>query len=277
MFEMKQNRMTDIDQYLKRLYLSNPLREPVIRTAIDTMRLPAGSYGLDAGCGIGLYTLLLAEAAGPAGHIIGLDTTKEFLVKARSLASKSVLEDRISFKEGDASRLPFDENSFDWVCSMDFVGVVRLDPVLLLKELARVVKPGGIVFILIWSSQMLLPGYPMLEAQLNATASGIAPFATGMKPDLHFMRALGWFHRAGLIEPTVRTFVSDIYAPLSSEMRNALIELFQMRWGEAHADVAPEDWAEYQRLCRADSPDFILNVPEYYAFFTYSLFCGNVV
>lgn len=277
MQKMGTNGIFDIDQYLRRLYLSHPLREPVIKTVIEAMRIPSGSSGLDAGCGIGLYTLLLAEAVGPAGHIIGLDTTKEFLAMARSLASKSGPGDKISFKEGDASRLPFDENIFDWACSMDFVGCVRQEPVLLLKELARLVKPGGIVFIIIWSSQMLLPGYPMLEARLNATSSGIAPFETAMKPELHFMRALGWFRRAGLIEPTVRTFVSDIRAPLSSEMRNALTELFQMRWGKTNLEVSPEDWAEYQRLCRVDSPDFILNVPEYYAFLTYSLFCGNVI
>lgn len=116
----------------------------------------------------------------------------------------------------------------------------------------------------------------MLEARLNATSAGIAPFEKAMNPQFHFMRALGWFSRAGLMESTVRTFVSDISAPLSPEMRNALTELFEMRWGEAHFEATPEDWAEYQRLCLADSPDFILNLPEYYALITYSMFCGKV-
>jgi len=239
------------------------------------LRLPPESHGLDAGCGIGLYTQLLAEAVA-TGHITGLDTTEEFLERARLTASKSGLGDSISFMKGDASDLSFDDNSFDWTCSMDFVGCVRQDPVPLLKELARVVRPGGTVFILIWSSQMLLPGYPMLEARLNATSAGIAPFETAMNPQFHFMRALGWFSRAGLIEPTVRTLVSDIHPPLSSEMRIALTELFEMRWGEAYSEVAPGDWAQYQRLCQADSTEFILNVPEYYAFIAYSLFCGKV-
>lgn len=271
------NNGNETDQYLRKLYLSNPLREPVIRTAIEAMRLSPGSHGLDAGCGIGLYTLLLAEAVGPVGRVMGLDKTKEFLTEARLLASKSGLEERALFKEGDAGRLPFDENTFDWACSMDFVGYAPQEPVLLLKELARVVKPGGAVFILLWSSQTLLPGYPMLEARLNATSAGIAPFDTTMKPESHFMRAMGWFRKAGLTKLDVRTYVSDIHTPLTPEIKLALTELFQMRWGEAHSEVAPEDWAEYQRLCRADSPDFILNDPEYYAFFTYSLFSGNVV
>lgn len=74
--------MGNLDQYLRRLVLSHPLREPVIRTAIEALRLPPESHGLDAGCGIGLYTQLLAEAV-PTGHIMGLDTTGEFLEIAR--------------------------------------------------------------------------------------------------------------------------------------------------------------------------------------------------
>ncbi len=42
--------------------------------------------GLDAGCGIGHHTLLLAEAVAPAGHVTGLDLSPEFLVHAREIA-----------------------------------------------------------------------------------------------------------------------------------------------------------------------------------------------
>ena len=274
---MKNNLVLTTDEYVKRLYLSNPLRESIISTAINELGLSSGSYGLDTGCGIGLYTLLLAEAVGFNGHVVGIDTTEEFLKKAYTLASDKSLENRVTFMKADAGKLPFHDNTFDWAGSMDFIGYGNQDPTSLLREVARVVKPGGMVFILIWSSQMLLPGYPFLEARLNATSSGVAPFKTTMPPELHFMRALGWFRRAGFTEPTVRTFASDIRAPLTSEMRIALSQLFEMRWEEAHLEVSPEDWTEYQRLCNADSPDFILNVPDYCAFITYSLFYGKVV
>jgi hypothetical protein len=49
-----------------------------------------------------------------------------------------------------------------------------------------------------------------------------------------------------------------------------------MFWRNAEPEVTPEDWAEFQRLCQPESPDFILNVPDYYAFITYSLFYGKV-
>ena len=221
--------------------------------------------------------MLLAEATGPGGHVTGLDITTEYLEKAVSLASKSSIGKQVLFQEGDASKLPFAKNTFDWACSMDFAGYAPLDPVILLTEMGRVVKPGGRIFIIVWSSQMLLPGFPMLEARLNATSSGIAPFNTAMNPESHIMRALGWFRRAGLIEPEARTFVTDICPPLNPKIRSALTDLFQMRWQEAHSEVSQEDWAQYQRLCSADSPYFILDVPEYYAFFTYSLFSGRVV
>ena len=121
--------MSDVEKYLKRLELSNILREPVIRNVIDSLQLLTGSKGLDAGCGTGLYTLMLAEAAGISGHVTGLDIEEEFLAKGRSLALQSDLADRVSFTRGDVSKLPFDENIFDWAFSMDLVGVLQTNPV----------------------------------------------------------------------------------------------------------------------------------------------------
>ena len=266
----------DPDTYAHRLYLSNFLREPVIRSAIQALQLPLGSRGLDAGCGIGSHTLLLAEAVAPTGHVTGLDLSSEFLVHARESAKKFSLPEYVSFQEGDISNLPFDDDTFDWVWSVDCAGYPVAELLSLLKELARVVKPGGSVVILGWSSQQLLPGYPLLEARLNATCSGIAPFVLGKNPELHFLRAVAWFRDAGLEEPTAQTFVGDVYAPLSDDIRNALMSLFQMLWVEPQAEDAQKDWAEYQRLCQPESPDFILNLPDYYAFFTYSMFHGKV-
>jgi ubiquinone/menaquinone biosynthesis C-methylase UbiE len=271
------NQVPNMDTYAHKLYLSDFLREPVIRAAIQALQLPSGSCGLDAGCGIGSHTLLLAEAAGPGGHVIGLDLSPELLVHARENAKKSRLLEHVSFLEGNVKKLPFGSDTFDWVWSVDCVGYAPLEPLPLLKELARVVKPGGSVAILGWSSQQLLPGYPLLEARLNATSLGIAPFVKGKRPELHFLRALGWFHDAGLKEPTAQTFAGDVHAPLSGAIRSALMSLFQMRWGKPQSEVTWGDWAEYQRLCQPESPDFILNLPDYYAFFTYSMFRGRVV
>jgi hypothetical protein len=137
-----------------------------------------------------------------------------------------------------------------------------------------VVKPGGIVAIMAWSSERLLPGYPLLESRLGATTAGIAPFIQGKKPELHFLRALGWFHELGMKGARGKTFAGSFHAPLDKEISNALISLFDMRWPGVSAELSGEDLAEYQRLCLSDSPDFILNLPDYYALFTYTVFWG---
>ena len=104
--------MTDTDAYLQRLEESNPLREPLLRSVVQALRLPVGSRGLDAGCGIGLQALLLAEAVGPAGHVTGLDLSPAFIRYAEKVVKTAGLSDRISFREGDLNKLPFDDDSF---------------------------------------------------------------------------------------------------------------------------------------------------------------------
>jgi ubiquinone/menaquinone biosynthesis C-methylase UbiE len=250
---------------------------PAIRSAIRALQLPPGSRGLDAGCGVGTHTLWLAEAVSPGGHVTGIDISRECLARAEEIASKSGLVQQASFQYGDMNDLPFDDGAFDWVWNVDTLWpVAGKDPRPLVNELARVVRPGGTIAILFWSSQRLLPGYPLLEARLNATLAANFPYTDGVKPALHILRALGWLQEIGLEEPQVRTFVADVQAPLDNAARNALTASFRMFWRKAESEITPEDWAEFQRLCQPESPDFILNLPDYYAFITYSLFCGRV-
>ncbi len=265
----------DTDSYMNSLPVANLLRESTLRAVIETLQLPSGSHGLDAGCGIGLQCLLLAEAVGSIGHITGLDVSTELLSRGEEIVKGVGLSGQISFQEGDIANIPFDNNTFDWGWSADFIGYGPWEPLPLLKELVRVVKPGGIVAISGWSSETLLPGYPRLEARLKSTSGGIAPFVHGNKPETHFIRALSWFREIGLKEPQAKVFADSFYAPLSRGIRNALERLLDMRWQDAELELSPNDQTEFQRLCKPNSPDFILNLSDYYAFFTQTLFWGK--
>jgi demethylmenaquinone methyltransferase/2-methoxy-6-polyprenyl-1,4-benzoquinol methylase len=268
--------MTELERFVELAYQFHHLREPILRSSIQALQLPSGSQGLDAGCGIGLQSMMLADVVGPKGQITGLDLSPEYLTYGRDLVNKAGLSERVLFREGDVNKLPFDDDCFDWAWSMDCVGYAPIDPLPLICELARVVKPGGSVAILAWSAEKLLPGYPVLEARLNATTAGISPFVKGKQPEMHFSRALGWFRDAGLRKSTSRTFVADAHAPLTDDLRSTLLALFQMRWPGVESELTQEDWTEFQRVCLPESPDFILDHPDYYAFFTYSMFQGKV-
>lgn len=268
--------MATVNIYIQRALEANVLREPVLRAIIRALQLPAGSRGLDAGCGIGLQAALLAKAIGPQGHVTGLDILPDLLAFGADLVLKMGFSERITFCAGDVSCLPSQDNIFDWVWSADCIGYPAGDLTPIMKELARVVKPGGYIILLGWSSQQLLPGYPLLEARLNATCSAYNPFLKGKSPQSNFMRAAGCFHSLGLEDVKIETFAGDVQAPLNSKERTALISLFEMLWGEPQSEVSPEDWADYKRLCTPQSPDFILDIPDYYAFFTYSIFRGRL-
>ncbi len=266
----------DTQTYMKHLQAANPLRESTIREIIKALQLPSRSNGLDVGCGIGLQCLLLVEALGSFGHVTGMDMNSEFLERGREIVKGAGLSEQISFEEGDIANLPFDDNSFDWVWSSDCVGYGPWEPLPLMQEMARVVNPGGIVAFAAWSSQMFLPGYPLLEARLGATSVGLAPFVPGKDPNKHFLRALSWFREIGFSDPKAEVFSKSISSPQNDEMRNSMIYLFESRWHEVESELEPEDRAEFQRLCSPDSPDFILDHPDYYGFFTYSMFWGKV-
>jgi ubiquinone/menaquinone biosynthesis C-methylase UbiE len=269
--------VNDPTEYMERmLRITDPLVAPLNRSAIQALALPKGSHGLDAGCGVGLQIPLLAEAVGPEGHVTCLDLLPDFLAHAENLATELGLKDQISLRQGDFNDLPFEDDTFDWLWSASAAGYGAGQPLDQLRELARVVRPGGAVALFIYTSQALIPGYPLLEARLNATATGIAPFAVDTPPENHWGRAIGWFRAAGLKDAMAQTFVCEAQAPLSDQVRAALAALIEMRWGGAESEVDSETWGQYQRLCSADSPDFILDAPDYYGFFTVTLFHGQI-
>jgi demethylmenaquinone methyltransferase/2-methoxy-6-polyprenyl-1,4-benzoquinol methylase len=132
------------------------------------------------------------------------------------------------------------------------------------------------VAILGWTSQRILPGYSLLEDRLNADCSRAAPYYRGQEPRNHFMRSIQGFCDVGLKDPNARSFLGEVRGPLDDETRRALISLMDMLWQDPPVGLSREEMAQYRRIRRADSEDFILGCPEYYAFFTYTMFHGTV-
>lgn len=262
--------------YIQNLQETNCLSEPVYRSAIQALQLPLASRGLDLGCGIGLQSILLAEAVGPQGQVTAVDIDTEQLAYGKGLRVKAGYPENITFAAADMHWLPFRRVSFDWAWSADCVGYPSGDLIPLLSELKRVLAPGGSIILLVWSSQNFLPGYPFLEAWLNANCSSYVPYLEKAPPANQYLNALRWFEELGLEEVSAQTFVGDVRAPLNQEERIALESLLRMLWQAPAEGERLKQWQEYLRLSTQGSPDFILDQPGYYAFFTYTMFRGKV-
>jgi demethylmenaquinone methyltransferase/2-methoxy-6-polyprenyl-1,4-benzoquinol methylase len=106
------------------------------RRAARATGLTPGGSALDVACGSGKLTAELARLAGQRGKVVGLDFSPQMLEVARRD------HPGIEFLEGDALNLPFENATFD-ALTIAF-GLRNLaDPVRGLREMKRVVKPGG--------------------------------------------------------------------------------------------------------------------------------------
>ncbi len=251
-------------------------RLPVMEKAVSLLDLKPGSRGLEVGCGAGTVTLVLARTVGPDGHVTGLDQDADLLTLSRARAREEGLSTRIALEKGDMKALPWEAGAFDWLVSVDCAGYApTVEPRPLVRELARVLKPGGIMGLAAWSSQMILPGYPALEARLNATPAGIAPFSLDRPPEDHFLRALGWFKEAGLVDLETVTLAGQCRAPLAEMEKAGLAALLAMRWPGAEKELPPGLATLFRELTDPGSKGYILDKPDYQAFFTYTLFWGR--
>ncbi|MBA3074909.1 MAG: methyltransferase domain-containing protein [Anaerolineae bacterium] len=257
---------------IQRLLEMDEIRSPIMKRIIDSLKLPVASCGLDVGCGIGLQSRILAEKVGLGGKITSLDLNSEILETAASLTIKANLGSQIDFRQGSFTDLPFEDQKFDWIWSADCVGYPTGDLDVVLPELSRVVKRNGSVFISAWSSQRILPGYPLLENRLNADYSAYNPYLQGKLPENHFLNMQYWFEKFGLEQVSVNTFSMDLQAPLTPLEQKALASLFEMLWERPVSSTSSQEWKDFDRLCKLESAEFLPARQDYYGFFTYTLF-----
>lgn len=126
------------------------------KDVMKRMNVAKGAKALDVCCGTGDWAIALAEAAGSTGEIIGLDFSQNMLSIADE-KNKSLQYNQLSFIQGNAMELPYADNSFDYV-TIGF-GLRNVpDYMTVLKEMYRVIKPGGKV-VCLETSQPTMIGF----------------------------------------------------------------------------------------------------------------------
>lgn len=109
---------------------------------IRDLHLTPGSLVIDAGCGPGLWTPLLAEAIGPTGYIVGVDISLEALVTAQRRCQQSGYRHQVQYKRASLEQLPLDHGTADTIFSAN-VSQYLEDPVGTFAAMSRYLVQGG--------------------------------------------------------------------------------------------------------------------------------------
>lgn len=156
-----------------------------------------GARVLDVACGTGALTLAVAERVGPGGSVVGLDVNPEMLAVARRKPWP------VEWIEGRAEALPLPDRSFDAVVSQ-FGFMFFEDRPAALREMMRVLRPGGRLAVAVCDAVRNSPGYAAFSELLDrlfGTPIGDAfraPFVLG-DPE----RLLGICRGAGIADAKV--------------------------------------------------------------------------
>ena len=113
---------------------------------LEEAEIQSGESVLEVGCGTGVLCRWLARKTDSNNLVTGMDVNAFFLREAAEIARREGLEGTVSFREGSAESLPFEDNSFDVTFSSTVIQRVNAD--LMLPEMVRVTRPGGRVAVL---------------------------------------------------------------------------------------------------------------------------------
>lgn len=161
--------------------------------------LQPGMRLIDCGCGPGSITVDLAETVAP-GAVVGIDIRADALEHGRQLTRERGVAN-VDFQEASIFQLPYPDGSFDaaWACAV----IQHLDaPLDALREMRRVLKPGGVVGIVDGSSPVTFryPTSPLLELWDGLRGRQLDPGAARRRPALELralLREAGFARTAG--------------------------------------------------------------------------------
>jgi ubiquinone/menaquinone biosynthesis C-methylase UbiE len=175
---------------------------------VELAALRPGLRVLDVACGTGLVARLAAEAVGVDGRVAALDLNPGMLAVASELPT--VEGAAIEWVEGNAQALPFAEASFDVVCCQ--LGLQFFpDREGALREMKRVLVPGGRALVMVWREIDRAPGFAVLAAALGRTIGADAeelmraPFALGDASELARL-----LEASGLCDCTIRAETGNV-------------------------------------------------------------------
>jgi SAM-dependent methyltransferase len=148
--------------YSRALHQAMIARTVEANASIVLPHLRRGLDVLDCGCGPGSITVDFAERVAP-GQVVGIDIAEQQVTAARALAAERCMTN-VRFELGTIYELPFPDASFDLAFAHTVLEHLR-DPLGALREMRRVVRPGGLVAIrdTDWATCIVEPDLPQVQ------------------------------------------------------------------------------------------------------------------
>ncbi len=159
------------------------LFEQWARKIAELVHIQPGERVLDVACGTGILAREVAARIGSRGQIVGVDASPGMVAVAKELAPA------VEWKEGVAESLSFPDQSFDAVMCQ-FGLMFFTDRRQALREMLRVLAPGGRLVVAVWDALDSMPAYATEVALLDRMAGRQAadalraPFVLGDRKDL---------------------------------------------------------------------------------------------
>jgi ubiquinone/menaquinone biosynthesis C-methylase UbiE len=232
---------------------------PELRQIIADLKLPLHSRVLDVACGDGAYSRLLAERLESQGIVIGADLSAAYLKVAQKNSGAES-----EFLVAGIESLPFAARSFDvaW-CAQSLVSLPK--PLAVLREMLRVLRPGGLAVVLENDSlhELILPWPEELELAIRA-AEWRAYRATKKSPQKRYLgrRLSSLMRRAGMISIERKTYATDRVAPFSQSERMFLDHHLQTLRITVWPYLAKKYQCKFDRLVQRDSARYLLAQPD---------------
>ena len=113
----------------------------------EHIRVDEGTYVADVGCGTGHLSRQMALAVGKEGHVFAIDRDSGLLQRGYSIATQSSLCSNISFLSSDVYNIALEDNSVDVAVSVSLFVHLK-NHIAAIKEIARILRPGGYLSII---------------------------------------------------------------------------------------------------------------------------------
>jgi SAM-dependent methyltransferase len=271
------------EAYLHRLQQFDRVLEPMHREMVTWLNITPGSHVLDAGCGAGGMTRLLAEAVGDGGQVTALDIELQLLEATQNLVAATDFSSRVKYEQASIDDLPFPDGTFDLVWCSRVIHHMR-DMLAAAREIRRVLKPGG-KFAMREDGHLvqLLPfdiglGEPGLDERLNAVRAWDFAQVRPSIPD-SVPYPFGWtqlLRDAGFTDVKARSFLFEALPPFDDNLGRFVLRHWRhpLEAAEIRARLSPEDRQMLEQLVDEQSPHFLLKRPDLHFVKVSSVFVG---